>query len=269
MKKLLFLCLCSFALANPIIIAEKAGFKDAPENSLIALKLALKNKADMIHISVQLSKDKKLVLYHYKDLSVLSDKKGKISEFDLKELKKIPLHTKEKIYNGDNLRILSLDEVLKKFPENSFIIEPILNDSNEKEMAKILYESVQKDLERIRIYSKNDKLLLSLNENVPKFAPYSKTFDKFLKAKICRTCETEEIPKTFYAFDFEKEVKILDEENEKSFKLTWDEEAVMCFKQNEGEIFLFNADSTEAYEKAKNLNIDAIFTSKPSLFKDN
>lgn len=48
-------------LASPLIVAHRAGTADYPENTLPAIARALQHKADVIWVSVQLTKDQKTV----------------------------------------------------------------------------------------------------------------------------------------------------------------------------------------------------------------
>lgn len=53
----LLLAASTLACASPQLIAHRGGTGDAPENTLPAIELALKNRADAVWVTVQLSKD--------------------------------------------------------------------------------------------------------------------------------------------------------------------------------------------------------------------
>ena len=74
------------AWAAPQIIAHRGGTGDAPENTLPAIGLALKNGADAVWVTVQLSKDGMPVLYRPSDLSALTPRKGPVSAYTAAEL---------------------------------------------------------------------------------------------------------------------------------------------------------------------------------------
>lgn len=82
------LLLCSVtALANPLkIVAHCGGTADATENTLYAIDQALKNGADKIWITVQLSSDKVPVLYRPSDLNTLTNRSGPVSTYTAKQL---------------------------------------------------------------------------------------------------------------------------------------------------------------------------------------
>jgi glycerophosphoryl diester phosphodiesterase len=65
--------------ALPRIVAHRGGTGDAPENTLEAIRLALKHHADAMWLTVQLSKDGVPVLYRPADLAALTDAKGPVS----------------------------------------------------------------------------------------------------------------------------------------------------------------------------------------------
>ncbi|VDZ55467.1 glycerophosphoryl diester phosphodiesterase family protein [Yersinia intermedia] len=82
---LLTLCISPLS-ASPLIVAHRAGTADFPENTRYAISKALSNDADIIWVSVQLSKDGVLVLYRPKDLSELTDGSGLVSDHSWEEL---------------------------------------------------------------------------------------------------------------------------------------------------------------------------------------
>jgi glycerophosphoryl diester phosphodiesterase len=58
----------------------------APENTIRSFLEALKRGAEAIEFDVRKTKDKKLVVFHDKTVDKLTDKKGEISEYNLKDL---------------------------------------------------------------------------------------------------------------------------------------------------------------------------------------
>lgn len=272
MRKILCLIFLTLNLfANPLIIVNCAETLDTP-NTIAAIKLALKNQADIIWISIQLSKDKKFVLYSPNDLSALSEKQGKISDFTLNELKQIEISTsskKENIWIKENLSIPSLEEVLKKFPKTKFFIDLKSPDADEDEQAALLLDLLQKtkSLNRVRIYSANDKYILALSDEIPKFATRSKTRTKLLDISLTHKCNLKNNNGIYYGFELQKPVKVSENhalgEGVSDAILIWDKEAIDCFKKNEGKVVLFGINSKEDYNKALELGVDALMIDNP------
>lgn len=266
---LIFLTLNLFA--NPLIIANCANTLDAP-NTIAAIKLALKNQADMIWISVQLSKDKKFILYAPNDLYALSKKQGKISDFTLDKLEQIEISSsskKENIWTKENLSIPSLEEVLKTFSQTKFFIDLKSPDADENEQATLLLDLLKKtkSLNRVRIYSANDKYILALSGEIPKFATRSKTRAKLLDISLAHKCDLKGDNGIYYGFELQKPVKVSENyalgEGMSDATLIWDKEAIDCFKQNEGKVVLFGINSKEDYDKALELGADALLVDNP------
>ncbi|ELS3708001.1 glycerophosphodiester phosphodiesterase family protein [Campylobacter upsaliensis] len=278
MKIVLYVLMLALTLsANPLLVAHRAGTADAPENTLAAIKLALKNKADVIWISVQLSKDKKFVLYRPSDLSALTDKQGKISQFDAKQLQSIHITkspANKAIYSNDKLYIPLLEEVLKQFPRTQFYIDLKSPDANDKEQAKILLELLKKtkSLDRVRLYSTEDNYILALSKEIPSFATRGATRKKLADVSLTHFCKAEEQENVYYGLELERAVKVVEKftlgEGVSETTLTWDNEAMECFGQNEGKVILFGINTPQAYEKAKALKADGVMVDSPSLFKD-
>ncbi|HEY8482333.1 MAG TPA: glycerophosphodiester phosphodiesterase family protein [Spirillospora sp.] len=100
-------------------VAHRGASAYAPENTLAAVRLAKKQRADMFEIDVQQTKDNKLVLMHDTTLdrttnveSVYPDRKPwRVSDFTLAEIKKLDAGSWfDKQYKGE--RVPTLSEVL-------------------------------------------------------------------------------------------------------------------------------------------------------------
>lgn len=84
---LLFTVYFTSATASPLIVAHRAGTADYPENTVHAISMAIKNQADVIWLSIQLTRDGIPVLYRPSDLKSLTNSEGLISEHSLLEIK--------------------------------------------------------------------------------------------------------------------------------------------------------------------------------------
>lgn len=71
------------------VIAHRGASKDAPENTLSAFALAIKQGADMIELDIRLSRDGQIVVFHDKLLARTSNGEGKLDQLTLAELKRL------------------------------------------------------------------------------------------------------------------------------------------------------------------------------------
>nr|WP_240702141.1 glycerophosphodiester phosphodiesterase family protein [Trinickia terrae] len=76
-------------LALPLVVAHRGGTADAPENTLEAIRQALEHHADVMWLTVQLSKDGVPVLYRPADLSALTDVSGPVAGKTAAELARV------------------------------------------------------------------------------------------------------------------------------------------------------------------------------------
>jgi glycerophosphoryl diester phosphodiesterase len=53
-----------FKLQTPLLFAHRGGAKEAPESTVAAFKHAIENHADILELDVQLTKDRKIVVWH-------------------------------------------------------------------------------------------------------------------------------------------------------------------------------------------------------------
>ena len=73
----------------PKVVAHRAGTKDAPENTKLAALEAVRHGADIMWLTVQLSKDGVPVLYRPADLSAMTQAKGPVATKTVQELKQL------------------------------------------------------------------------------------------------------------------------------------------------------------------------------------
>nr|WP_203224812.1 glycerophosphodiester phosphodiesterase family protein [Candidatus Glomeribacter gigasporarum] len=112
--------------ALPLMIAHRAGTKDYPENTLLAINEALKNGADLIWVTVQLSKGGIPVLYQPADLSAWTEANGAVADKTLAELQQLNAGwnfvsidadgNKAYPYRHQNVQIPTLKEALQLIP---------------------------------------------------------------------------------------------------------------------------------------------------------
>jgi len=278
MKKcLLFLCLSLALFAKPLIVAHRGGTADAPENTLAAIDKALENKADIIWITLQLSKDGQIVLYRPSDLKALTESRGFISSFSKDELKKVKFKLdkyKDKDFELSNVYIPRLDEVLKRYKNTQFFIDIKSPDANEKLFADKLLKVLKQNnaLKRVRVYSTEDKFTKALSKQIAVFESRDTTRTRLANISLNHTCEAAK-DETYFGFELKRAVEVIEKftlgEGMSKAVLTWDKEAIECFKQSKGsKVILFGINSKEDFDQAKALEVDGVMVDSPEFFRD-
>ncbi|CNJ11924.1 glycerophosphoryl diester phosphodiesterase family protein [Yersinia frederiksenii] len=283
------------ALQSPQIIAHRGGTGDAPENTIPAIKKALNNGADAIWITLQLSKDNIPVLYRPSDLKELTDKSGKVSAYTAQQLAQanasIGYNKKHNITSTSDTRvgIPTLDEVLKTFPTTTFYLDIKSPDANPATFAKALQKTLtattkgeENRLDRTRVYSTDDHYLDALdvvnqgNDNAHKIQRFeSRDFTRTQLANITmdHKCELPADNKErWYGLELHRKVEVIEKytlgEGRSNAILSWDKEAVDCFRKNtNAHIIFFGINTPEDYKKAKELGANAVMVDSPALFK--
>lgn len=93
--------------------AHRGASEYAPENTLSAFYFGLLQGANGIETDVQRTKDGVLVLFHDNTLDRVTNGQGKLSDYDLQELKKLKVYGN--CTTGFFDRIVTLSEFLEKF----------------------------------------------------------------------------------------------------------------------------------------------------------
>ncbi len=92
-----------------LVTAHRAAHQKYPENSLAALKEAIRLQVDIVEIDVRKTKDHQLVILHDETIDRVTNGKGELKDLTLKEVKKYNL-----LFNGKSTdqKILTFDEAL-------------------------------------------------------------------------------------------------------------------------------------------------------------
>lgn len=282
-----FLFYLQNALASPLIVAHRAGTADFPENTRQAISLSLLNEANIIWITIQLSKDGIPVLYRPRGLSVLTDGNGLVSEHTLEKLQLLDAAYKfnqdgQYVYRGRGVKIPSLHQILLSYPDVKFIIDIKSPDADPQILAEAIIE-ISKNImspERLTFYSTEKKYLDALPKYFHKFESRHKTRKILANAVMADKCVTTQKNRgalfnkknKIYAFELRRDVKVVENftlgKGTTYTQLVWNQRAMECFKENEeAKVLLIGINSAEDYEFAKSLGADYVMVDSPTAAK--
>lgn len=269
--------------ASPLIVAHRGGTADFPENTLDGISHAILNKADIIWITVQLTKDGALVLYRPTDLKELTDGNGPISGHSWEELQQLDAayHFKRDghyPHRGRGIKIPSLHQILLSFPKTRFFIDIKSPDADPEVIVSVITELRESILSsnRITFYSTEKKYLNALPDYINKFEPRNKTRKVLANAVMANKCiltkswsdgHTRRKNK-LYAFELKRDVKVIETftlgKGTTRTQLVWNQQAMDCFKESgDVKVLLIGINSAEDYRIAKELGADYVMVDSP------
>jgi len=103
-------------VAKDYLVAHRGYSQCFPENTLLAIQAALDVGAKYIEIDIQLSADKRAIVFHDRDLQRLCHQSGSIHNYKLEELQSFSSYSPDRFkdkYLGE--KIASLSEVVSLF----------------------------------------------------------------------------------------------------------------------------------------------------------
>jgi glycerophosphoryl diester phosphodiesterase len=155
-----------------IITAHRGASGMAPENTLAAIKKAMELGADWSEVDVHLSKDGEVILLHDESMSRTANRKGKVWEFTLEELKKLDAGSwYSPLYAGEPLP--TLREVIRLVKGRMKLnIEIKISGSEADIVEKVLDIIQQEGFSRDCLITSFDRETV---ESVLKIAPQLKT----------------------------------------------------------------------------------------------
>lgn len=102
------------------ICAHRGGGATHPENTLPALREAVRLGAHMVEFDIAITRDGALVLMHDGSVNRTTDGKGKVSDFTLADLKRLDAGVKTNAHFAGT-RVPTLEEALAVLPRNIWI----------------------------------------------------------------------------------------------------------------------------------------------------
>lgn len=272
--------------AAPLIAAHRGGTGDGPENTIIALQNSLKNGADVIWMTVQLSSDGVPVLYRPADVSAQTNGKGLVNTLTAAQLGALnagmafsqidAMGNKTYPYRDHPVGIPTLKEALRSVPNTV----PILVDMKQLPAAPLV-TAIAKVLDaehawqRVRFYS-TDPELIRLMAAYPKaqlFETRDATRDRLASVALTGECETPPAAGTWVGIELDRKVTVVEKFTLGEGTSTvnahwWTPAAVSCFRTNgDVKIVTFGVDTRAAYTRAEKLGIDIVMTDSPSMMK--
>lgn len=131
------------------IYAHRGASGYAPENTLEAFKLAIKQGAEGIELDVQLTKDGEVVVIHDETIDRVSNKTGFVKDYTLSELREFSFDNNIEGYK--NTKIPTLKEVLELLKPTNLMLNIELKTSIiwyeniEEKVLKLVYDADMRD----------------------------------------------------------------------------------------------------------------------------
>ena len=186
MKKillLLFLCtaimltaqvpfsLNSFPQDKVMVVAHRGNWREAPENSIWAVKKALEAGANMAEIDLAITKDSVLILMHDRSIDRTTTGKGKPSDYTLAEIKEFYL--RDGAGHATQMRIPTLEEILEISQGQIFLnldkgfdyiglVYPILKKWNMMDEVLFKGETEYEDFDKKYNYIKDEIIFMPI-----------------------------------------------------------------------------------------------------------
>jgi len=153
----------------PLVIAHRGASLQAPENTIAAFRLAADLGADAIEMDAKLTADDRVVLHHDLRLERTTNGTGRVSSWDLNELKRLDAGLKFDISFG-NERIPTLEEVIETVGDRLLLNIELTNYASPFDaLPDIVVQIIRKYgiQGRVLISSFNPKALLRVRKIEP------------------------------------------------------------------------------------------------------
>ncbi|MEH7689725.1 glycerophosphodiester phosphodiesterase family protein [Bacillus velezensis] len=146
---------------EPLMIAHRGASEIEPEHTLLSYERAIKDKADYIEIDLRQTKDGHLVANHDKTVDRTTNGKGEVEDLTLDQIKKLR--------TGKGQKILTIEEIIKKFGQTTnYYIETRTNSKGKLVMEKKLIDTLSKNNlianNKVVLESFSDKSLKKLHK---------------------------------------------------------------------------------------------------------
>ncbi|KXH76618.1 MAG: hypothetical protein AM326_02505 [Candidatus Thorarchaeota archaeon SMTZ-45] len=161
-----------FGPGRPLIMGHRGDLSTAPENTIQALKSALKAGVDFLESDVRITLDNELVLFHDDDMERTTGESGSVGERTLEELRQLDFG---KMFTWDGftypfrnkgMTILTLREAFEELPDVKFNLDmKDLDLRTPKLLADIIDDYDRRD--SVVVASFNPIQMKRFRENMP------------------------------------------------------------------------------------------------------
>lgn len=271
-----FLLSITSVYALPAIIAHRGGGHNFPENTVLSFSKSLEMGCDALELDVQVTKDGMVVVYHPEDLKQWTNGTGKICDHYWTELANLNAAYNFKPeenypFRTMNLKIPKLEEVLKLFPKTLIIID--MKSLPVEPLVQALFKTISdKEAQRLLFYSTSAEHLDALQRNKPNWRCFEKRDISRQRLLELNQTGQSELPVTDLWIGFELKRKMVVTETFALGKGTstvefhlWHPEVVSDLRSRNSKVslVLFGINKKEEWERAVNLDVDAIYTDNP------
>jgi glycerophosphoryl diester phosphodiesterase len=269
--------------SKPLVIAHRAGTADYPENTLLAIRQALANRADMIWLTVQLSRDGVPVLYRPDDLSANTNGSGAVASKSLAELQQLnagwqfsqtaPDGTMMSYpYRAQPLPVPSLEEALRAIrPAVPVVLDmkALPAEAQAQAVARVL--DGEKAWNRVLIYS-TEAVYTQAFAPFPQarlFESRDATRSRLTRVALAGECDAPPEAGTWVAFEYRRTVDLVEKftlgegRSPVAAKL-WTPASVACFRsKGKVNIVAIGVNNADDYRAAACLTVDAVMADSP------
>jgi glycerophosphoryl diester phosphodiesterase len=265
--------------ALPALIAHRGGTADFPENTLTAIEGALAHHADVIWLTVQLSRDGVPVLYRPKDLSALTNASGPAANLTAAELARVnagwQFETMQapgvKPYRSKPVGIPTLEDALRIIPHDVPVVldmKALPAAPQAAAVARVL--DALNAWPRVTLYSTEAEYQTAFARypQARLFESRDATRERLFGVALTGQCD---VPRAGARAGFElgRKVELIERftlgEGRSTFVArTWTPASVQCFRRA-ADIWLvaFAVNDEAAYREAACLHMDAVLVDSP------
>jgi glycerophosphoryl diester phosphodiesterase len=264
------------------IIPHRGGGKEMPWCTIEGISEMVANgTADILDLDIRLSKDGVPVVHYGEDLSITTNKSGKVRDMTLSELQELDAGFRFTNDGGNNypyrdkgLKIPSLEDLLKEFPDREFVIHMHIDLVPQTQQATIQVIKKVKAAERTIIAGvrRKDYALVSQQTGARRGADWIETVKFLTKAELARRIKILNLKSV--AFDIfmpggesGTNFKMGDLLGQARIKLFQKKHLVDTCHSLGKEFWIWTVNENDEMVQWINLGVDAIWTDYPSKLK--
>ncbi|SRR5450830_84941 len=268
---------------QPLVAAHRGGTGDGPENTLPSLQASLKNGADLLWMTVQVSRDGVPVLYRPADVAALTDGKGAVNTLTLAQLQALnagyqysesdTAGTKTYPYRQQPVMMPTLRAALRSLP----VATPLLIDLKQLP-AEPLVTAVANVVEqehawqRVRFYSTDAEVLalMARYAHAQVFESRDATRERLVRMAFNGGACEPPAAGVWAGIELVRKVSVVEKFTlgEGVSEVTahwWTPAALQCFRSGKAvKVMVFGVDSEAAYREAQQLGVDVVMTDSPA-----
>jgi len=249
----------------PVTISHQGGNKEYPDQSILAFNNSVNLGIQVLELDVHKTLDGTIVIHHDASIDRLTDMTGMIKEMKWADLQNVDgaynwtINGEDYPYRGKGIKILSLSQLIEKYPDKIYDIEIKQSDPPIEDDLCNLLRNYDITIDQVIVASFYDDIINRFHEVCPEVA-ISLSVDKGTKLYLLSRIGLERL------LPINSVIAQLPLQFSSPFgDLSLDKRYINAFSKGDRQVWVWTVDDSSEMEEVLEIGAHGILTDRPDI----